>query len=285
MALRDTELLRISPDGFEALIARHPRVMMNLMQMLVKRLQDANRGRSAKARPKTFAIVPLQEGLSEVPIAHRLAQALARDGQARRRAGRLRRRADARNGSTAFEQAHDVVFYRGDAPDSAWTHLCLRQADRIFLLARADQPLPLRAARPARLQGARVGGLPELLLLHPDGASAVLPEHFSLRSGLFESIIISAPATRRDVARLARFIAGRAVGLVLAGGGARGFAHIGIIKALMEAGVPFDHLGGTSMGAIIAAGLAREWSIEELTERMRAVFVDRQSAYRTSPCR
>jgi NTE family protein len=37
--------------------------------------------------------------------------------------------------------------------------------------------------------------------------------------------------------------------------------------------VPFDHLGGTSMGAIIAAGLAHEWSIEELTERMRTVFV------------
>ncbi len=60
-------------------------------------------------------------------------------------------------------------------------------------------------------------------------------------------------------AELARFIAGRAVGLVLAGGGARGFAHIGVIKALYEAGVPFDHLGGTSMGAIIAAGMALEW--------------------------
>jgi NTE family protein len=61
---------------------------------------------------------------------------------------------------------------------------------------------------------------------------------------------------------------------VLAGGGARGFAHIGIIKALKEAGVPFDQLGGTSMGAIIAAGLASEWGLEEMRERMRAVFVD-----------
>src|SRR6201994_3670666 len=65
VALRDTELLRISPDGFEALIGRHPRVMMNLMQMLVRRLKDANRG-TDKARPRTFAIVPLQEGLGEV---------------------------------------------------------------------------------------------------------------------------------------------------------------------------------------------------------------------------
>jgi NTE family protein len=100
-----------------------------------------------------------------------------------------------------------------------------------------------------------------------------LPEHFSLRSGMFESHHHIRAGNKADVARLARFISGRAVGLVLAGGGARGFAHIGIIKALMEADVPFDHLGGTSMGAIIAAGLAHEWSIEELTERMRTVFV------------
>jgi NTE family protein len=172
----------------------------------------------------------------------------------------------------SFEAAHDVVFYRGDAPDSSWTHQCLRQADRIFLLARADQALPLRPLDlPAFKE--RASGLPELLLLHPPGTQAGLPEHFSLRSGLFESHHHIRAGSNADVHRLARFIAGRAVGLVLAGGGARGFAHIGIIKALMEAEVPFDHLGGTSIGAIIAAGLAHEWSVEELTERMREVFV------------
>ena len=131
VALRDTELLRISPDGFEALIARHPRVMMNLMQMLVKRLKDANRGSSSKSRPKTFAIVPLQEGLNEVPIAQRLANALAGMGcrAAVLDAGASDQTAEWFN---SFEAAHDIVFYRGDAPDSPWTHLCLRQADRIF---------------------------------------------------------------------------------------------------------------------------------------------------------
>ena len=102
----------------------------------------------------------------------------------------------------------------------------------------------------------RATGLPELLLLHPHGRSETLPEHFALRSGLFESHHHVRAGKPDDIRRLARFISGRAVGLVLAGGGARGFAHIGVIKALMEAGVPFDNLGGTSMGAIIAAGLA-----------------------------
>ncbi|MEO8300531.1 MAG: patatin-like phospholipase family protein, partial [Rhizomicrobium sp.] len=272
VALRDTELLRINPDGFEALIARHPKVMMNLMQMLVKRLKDANRGRSPKSQPKTFAIVPLQDGLSEIPIAQRLTAALAAMGcrAAVLDAGASDQTAEWFN---SFEQAHDVVFYRGDAPDSPWTQLCLRQADRIFLLARANQPLPLAPVDlPAFKE--RASGPPELLLLHPDGASAVLPEHFSVRSGLFRAHHHLRAGHQADVARVARFIAGRAVGLVLAGGGARGFAHIGIIKALKEAGVPFDQLGGTSMGAIIAAGLAREWGLEEMRERMRAVFVN-----------
>ncbi len=270
VALRDTELLRISPDGFEALVGRHPRVMMNLMQMLVRRLKDANRGRD-KPRPKTFAIVPLQEGLAEAPIAHRLAQALGKMGT---RAAVLDIAASEQTAEwfNTFESTHDVVFYRGDAPESSWTNQCLRQADRIYLLARADRPLPLAPLDLPAFK-ARASGSPELLLLHPDGASAVLPEHFSTRSGLFSNHHHLRAGHVADIARVARFIAGRAVGLVLAGGGARGFAHIGIIRALRDAGVPFDQLGGTSMGAIIAAGLAHEWGIEELRERMRAVFV------------
>src|SRR5215470_16934749 len=204
VALRDTELLRISPDGFEALIARHPRVMMNLMQMLVKRLKDANRGRSPKSQPRTFAIVPLHEGLSEVPIAQRLTNALAGMG---RRAAVLDASASEQTAEwfNNFEHAHDIVFYRGDAPDSPWTHLCLRQADRIFLLARANQPLPLAPLSLPAFK-ARASGLPELLLLHPDGASSVLPDDFSVRSGLFQAHHHLRAGHQADVARLGRFL-------------------------------------------------------------------------------
>jgi NTE family protein len=272
VALRDTELLRISPHGFDSLITRHPRVMLNLMRVLVKRLQATTRSASDSARPKTFAVVPIQDGLLQEPIAHRIAAALNEMGS---RAAVLDASAAEQSAEwfNRFEAEHDIVFYRGDAPDSPWTHLCLRQADRILLLASADRPLP---QRPLDLPAAkeRAGSLPELLLLHPSGGSANLPEHFALRSGLFESHHHVRVGNTDDIRRLARFIAGRAVGLVLAGGGARGFAHIGILKALREAGVPFDHLGGTSMGAIIAAGVASEWSIEELSERVRSAFVD-----------
>jgi NTE family protein len=272
VALRDTELLRVSRDGFETLIARHPRVMLNLMRMLVRRLSDVTQHPVDESRPKTFAVIPLQDGLADEPIADRLAAALQDMGS--RTAVLDSRQADlSTEVLNNLETAHDFVFYRGDAPDSAWTHLCLRQADRVFLLARADRPLPLKPMDlPAFKE--RSAGLPELLLLHPEGRAQGLPEHFALRSGLFESHHHVRDGRPEDIRRLARFIAGRAVGLVLAGGGARGFAHIGVVKALGEAGVPFDHFGGTSIGAIIAAGLALEWSIDELIARMREAFVE-----------
>ncbi|KAG0367532.1 phosphatidylcholine and lysophosphatidylcholine phospholipase [Gamsiella multidivaricata] len=63
---------------------------------------------------------------------------------------------------------------------------------------------------------------------------------------------------RSDFARLARRLTGRTVGLVLGGGGARGISHIGVIRALEEAGIPIDIVGGTSMGAFIGGLYARE---------------------------
>ncbi len=271
IALRDTELLRISPQGFEALAARHPKVLMNLMRIVVKRLHETTRHASDEARPKTFAIVPLQPGLGEEPIARRLATALVEMGSkaAVLDAGSADKSAEWFNN---FEAAHDIVFYRGDAPESGWTQLCLRQADRVFLLARADRPLPIKPLDLPSIKE-RAVRMPELLLLHDNAQPRALPEHFALRSGLFESHHHIRAGRPDDIRRLARFVAGRAVGLVLAGGGARGFAHIGVIKALIEAGVPFDHLGGTSMGAIIAAGLALEWDYEELKRRMHEAFV------------
>lgn len=56
-----------------------------------------------------------------------------------------------------------------------------------------------------------------------------------------------------DFHRLARRLCGKSVGLVLGGGGARGIAHVGIIRAMEEAGIPIDIVGGTSIGAFIGA--------------------------------
>jgi NTE family protein len=268
VALRDSELLRIGPQAFEALVARHPRMMIDMMRVMARRLLETTRAPREHIRPKTFAIVPLQQGLGNEPVAHRIAAALVEMGA---KAAVLDASASGQSAEWfhTFEAAHDVVFYRGDAPGTAWSEACVRQADRLYLFARADRALPPETVRSAK---ERISGRPELLLLHPHGAGE-LPDHFALKSDLFETHHHIRQDRSEDIGRLARCVAGRAVGLVLGGGGARGFAHIGVVKALAEAGVPFDYLGGVSMGAIVAAGLAAEWSLEELADRLRAAFV------------
>jgi NTE family protein len=272
VALRDTELLRIGPKAFDLLLTRYPRVMLNLLKLVVRRLRQTTRGGSQQSRPKTFAVVPLQRGLKDAPVARGIAETLIKMGA---KAAVLDSAAsdETTEWFNRFEAEHDVVFYQGDEPDSTWTSFCLRQADRVLLIARADEKLPLHPFE-RRYFNREIGAQPELLLLHPSSNSRPgLPQHIELRSDLFGTHHHIRIGNSADIKRLARFVAGNAVNIVLAGGGARGFAHIGVLKALQEAGVPFDYIAGTSMGGIVAAGMAMEWDISELTVRVRDAFV------------
>jgi NTE family protein len=61
------------------------------------------------------------------------------------------------------------------------------------------------------------------------------------------------------------------VGLVLSGGGAKGLAHIGVLKVIEEAGVRIDYIGGTSMGAIVGALYASGYSAHQLDSIFKAI--------------
>ncbi|KAJ6541870.1 hypothetical protein B0H19DRAFT_1175019 [Mycena capillaripes] len=73
-----------------------------------------------------------------------------------------------------------------------------------------------------------------------------------------------------DFSRLARRICGKSIGLVLGGGGARGISHLGLIRALEEYGIPIDHIGGTSIGALVGGLYAREGDILSASGRAKA---------------
>jgi predicted acylesterase/phospholipase RssA len=166
----------------------------------------------------------------------------------------------------AVERDHDRVIYLPDGQDTAWSRLCLSQSDVVLLaaLAQDDPSLGAVEARALATESLRC----ELALLHmaePSGTARWLErrpvaDHHHLRS--------TRPG---DAARLARMLTGRACGLVLGGGGARGLAHIGVIRALEEAGVPIDVVGGTSMGAIVAGLCARGMDDAERVRRMTSV--------------
>jgi len=271
VALRDSELLRIGKREFEGLLARHPRLSMNLMRLLVRRLRQTTRRAARNQNARTIAFIPLHEGIDCTALGAALSRAFA---DMALKAGALGHDTTHRASDwfARHELDHDVVLYLGDAPESRWTQLCLRQADRVFLVGRAGEALPSHW-HASEAHGRPRRQLPELLLLKSSGAPGIsetpggLGGPYGLHHYLREN-------DKGDIARFARILAGRAIGLVLAGGGARGFAHIGVVKALREAGVPFDIVGGASMGAIIAAGVAMGWDHQELARRMRHAFVE-----------
>jgi predicted acylesterase/phospholipase RssA len=75
-----------------------------------------------------------------------------------------------------------------------------------------------------------------------------------------------------DLARLGRLSLGVGYGLVLGGGGARGFAHLGVLRSLQESGVPIDRIGGASMGSIFGAASALYQDLDEITTLCKRQF-------------
>lgn len=143
----------------------------------------------------------------------------------------------------AFNHDH-VVLAAGVLGDGgAWTEACLRQADRVLLVvddpAAAELSAPLPTPTDVVLLGGGSDARTQALLTTLSPRSTFRVRRGSERSG--------------DVAAIARRLAGRSVGLVLSGGGARGFCHIGVIETLAEAGIRIDRVAGTSIGAFIGA--------------------------------
>jgi len=276
VAIRDSVLVSLGKEDFNHLLSTSPEVSMALTRQIIQRLQT-ERSHSVIDKPVTMALLPISAGVDAAGLAASLAAQLASQG----RVGILDSAAMARHLSAAdgtherrgmamlldeIESAHDYVLLLADAEPSDWTQLCTRHADEILLLADANAPPALHASeqrflvdRPPRSEAAEI-----LVLLHatdtvmPRGTAAWLSrrqvsDHLHIRPGL--------PA---DIARLARIQSRTAVGLVLAGGGARGFAHLGIYRALREQGIEIDYVGGTSIGSVMAALAATDLPFEQL---------------------
>jgi NTE family protein len=272
VAVRDTELLRIPAVDFDSLFARYPSFAYFIGKLLVQRLVQSSHRHPALEGPRAIALVPLTAGISLAELAQSLREALARVGL----------RSEVLDGSNAridlkwygnVDESNDLVIYQADVEDNSWTRLCIRQSDRVLAVADASAPSPPFNTLTTGLLPRDRPGVLELLLLHR-GSSFSPPWLEDLIKHIGACFHIHARlGNRADFDRLARLLAGRAIGVVLSGGGARGFAHLGVIQALREAGVSLDMVAGTSMGALVAAGAAVER--EELLEEMREAFVAR----------
>jgi NTE family protein len=287
-ALRDSELLRLSRKGFMALVHHHPDAMLQSARLAVQRLIARTVHRPLSAA-RTFAILPFDAGVDARGFAVRLREALTRYGSCAL--------IDAKTGSgntsawfSAIEARHRFVLYLADAgqePEcredqgrsraeaaagrSDWRELCVRQADSFVLPANADAVPGVWPefvdAEPDRYMQRPV----HLVLLH---RGDILLGRGRVWKATHPGAQLHQVRGGDDIERVARLLIGRSIGLVLSGGGARGFAHIGVVRALREAGMRIDSVGGTSIGAIIGAGVAADWSDEEMLDKYRKAFVD-----------
>lgn len=291
-AIRDTELVRLSQAGFDRLVEKHPRTMRSLARTVILRLQERIH---LSARVNTLATIAVAPTGPDVPLsdfAHRLAVAFAAIGPTLHLQSNTLDRAlgkgaaqtphDHAKNSTIVawlneqEAKYQFVIYQTDPISSPWTSRCIRQADRLLLIARADtKPTPDKIERQlSHVYAHKTAARTDLVLIHSDQLRQPVGTHEWLASQRVTTHHHARLRSAEDFARLARFLTGRAVGLVLSGGGARGFAHIGVIRALTEAEIPIDLIGGASMGAVIAAQHASGWDYGTMLDLNRKGWIN-----------
>ena len=276
-AARDTDLIAIDREDFQQLLEEAPEVALALTRTLGAQLRDSV-GVIPQARglPVTIALVPLDQRVPLTELGRHLADALGRWA----RVDLLGPEAAPPSGQepvTVFaplldraEATNDqVVLVAG--PTSAadpWTQFCLQQADRILAVGSGGNPPPAERRRP-ELQGC---DLVAWDVAEGSGALSAWAEALDP----IETHAVRAESGDVDVERIARRLAGQSLGIVLSGGGARAFSHIGVLEELEASGLEIDRVAGVSMGAFIGGMFAMGMTADEIDARCYDEWIRRR---------
>ena len=285
MAVRDSVLVRLERKAFRQLLATNGLVSISLTRQIIERLSTQDTP-APQDRPVTVGLIPITDGIDLRAFAERLAAPLRGSWRvalvdstrlapalAEADAALLNRRVAAEVDEIAA--ANDLVLLLADASPTPWTAQCARHADELLLLADADAPPALHPNETVCTMptGGSTGAVEVLVLLHP--AERRMPSNTAAwlaRRPVADHVHLR-PALDRDMARLARLQTRTATGLVLAGGGARGLAHLGVYQAMRERGIEVDVVGGTSIGAVMASVIAADQPWDSTVASLRKGFM------------
>ncbi len=290
VALRDCSVVKVTRAIIEHILTKSPQIALSMTRIVIERFRRSERERQTPIAPVNVCVLPITSGLDAVSFANSLRSAqdendasiaVITPGDI---AGRFGTDATGpawqRFGAVAsfideIEAQSSAIYLVADKSRSAWTRFCIQHSDEILLLADADRAPDISDVEASYLAGEMPISMARqtLVLLHkadlrsPTGTARWLnarqvARHFHIR-----------PELLRDMRRLARIVSGRAIGIVLAGGGAKGFAHIGVIKALAESGIDMDFVGGTSIGAVMGACLALDLDAEKVATTIHKAFL------------
>lgn len=270
-ALRDGSVARIRRERFLTLMEDLPSLSRNVAKTMAE--SSLKSGDTERQHVSNIVLLPISSHLDVGPIAEMLAQASRSFGPSKHLesaivegylgAGMSRIGRGEAGDSNLLEYFHRLeanfttLVYACDSGDTPWTMRCLRQADRLVLVAEADGSPEVTLLEKRIMEALlRTGHAPCHLLLiqRPDAlegkntvawlkAREYLAGHHHIRKG-----------NRSDLEALARKLTNRAVGLAFSGATIGGASHLGVYRALVEQKLPVDVVAGSSSGAV-AAGL------------------------------
>ncbi len=290
-ALRDSLLLRIARDDLLDFVVTYPVALLEMTRVIVHRMRRNQRQAllDTARHAQSMAIIPAHAGIDIVDVTRRMQQALEASGTPVQRLDVERVEAALGQGAAEklladphahqqlmnwldeHERSDTNLLYCAGADNSAWAECCLRQCDRVLVVVEAAQP-PADSALLDILRRLALRVPVNLLLLRPRPSTPGDIAGWRKQVGATTHHFLQ-PDDAADYASVARQLTGRGLGLVLSGGGSRGFAHIGLVRALEELNIPVDLAGGTSMGAFFSALLACGYNSREMTEIARETFV------------
>ena len=278
-AARDSDLIAIGREDFERLLGEQPSVSLALNKALGAQLRDSvGSFPQSREAPVTIALVALDGGAPVAELGRALADAMGRWGRVELLDGSERQPAPGEPPAAVYaplldaaEAAADQLLLVGGAAlgDDPWTDFCIQQADRILAVGtRGEPPLAAVASRP-ELRGC------DLVAWEPTAGAGALAGWAAALQPL-ETHAVRRGEGVADVARIARRLTGNSVGIVLSGGGARAFSHIGVLEELSAAGIAIDRVGGVSMGAFVGALFAMGLDADEIDARCYEEWVRRR---------
>lgn len=277
-AIRDSILLKLDKETFQRFEKAHPEEVTEISKTAIKRLITKSRPTQFGENIVTIAVAPagdsdhrvfipnLIQELNKIKPTLLVNQHVCNEHFGRNIAQTRLEEFDNAQITTWLQQLENqygYIVYETDRQLTPWTQRCLRQADRLFLVAE-DGIYPTFNSIEINIFSNKSEIQPyiEMVFIYPPDKVKIVNTKEWLKSRNvfgYHHLRLNSSA---DLAKFIRFLTGQAFGVVLNGGGARGFAHIGVLKALDELKVPIDFIAGTSMGAILAAAYALVGSVK-----------------------
>jgi NTE family protein len=281
IATRDSVVLKVSRSAFDDIARTHPELTQAMLKLVSERLVVATSraGSVGSSTPRVIALLPA--GTSQLPdgFLARLAEAFEAVVKADTPVIAVDQGTNEASDSAAYQswlaeqEAKGAYVLIDGSGSEEWSNQVCRNADALVMVGRPGRAEP--EANAMEQSAMRWIAAPQrtLLLVREKADKTITKSGLWIdprEPKLHHHVALDSDA---DFAKVARFLTGRAVGLVLAGGGALGCAHLGVVQALREADIPIDFIGGASAGAAMGGAIARGMTVEETLDQMEAMFI------------